>query len=235
MTVCNSLGKSCQSRPTNSFEGTIGEDEDGKVKDKIAPLIASTIGVASKITSSKESDDEEKSNMAAIVGDNDREGHKEHRSETKSDEERGMYGGISTEMEPLDATNDYEERPQQTPNVGQKLIDSAPTGQTNTRESKDPRNERDQIGYNQDEFPDKIKACSICDGDHKTEDHVEKEGLTSASGPGITNPTYGDKQRRKELEIKNKYNTRWGPRYGVTAEEFEELKKYDSRRLLSKE
>jgi len=190
-------------------EGIIGEDEDGSVTDK--------------------------TNMAAIVGDNDREGHKEQRSETKSDEERGMYGGISTEIEPLDATDDYEEKPRQIPNVAQREIDSAPTGQTNTRESKDPRNERDQIGYNQDKFPDKLKACEICDGDHKTEDHVEKDGLTSASGTGITNPTYGDKQRKKELEIKNKFNTRWGPRYGVTAEEFEELKKYDSRRLLSKE
>ena len=189
-------------------EGIIGEDEDGKVSAK--------------------------TNMAAITGDNDREGHKEERSETKSDEERGMYGGISTEVEPLDATDDYEEKPLQTPNVGQKEIDSAPTGQTSTREDKDPRAERDQIGYNQDPLPDKIKACEICDGDHKTEDHINKEGLTSNS-IAVANPVYGDKQRKKALKIRNEFNTRWGPRYGVTAEEYEELKKYNSRRLLSKE
>jgi len=191
-------------------EGIVGEDEDGKVSQA-------------------------KTNMAAIVGDNDREGHKEQRSETKSDEERGMYGGISTETEPLDATDDYEEEPQ-TPNATQIEIDSAPTGQTSTREHKDPRDEKDQIGYNQDGFPDKLKACEICGKDHKTDEHeIEKEGLTGTS-VGVATPVFGENTKRKKaLEIRNKYNTRWGPRYGVTSKEFEELKKYDSRRLLSKE
>jgi len=192
-------------------EGIVGEDEDGKVSQA-------------------------KTNMAAITGDNDREGHKEQRSETKSDEERGMYGGISTEMEPLDATDDYEEGPKLLPNVAQTLIDSAPTGQTPTREHKDPRDEKDQIGYNQDGFPDKLKACEICGKDHKTDEHeIEKEGLTGTS-VGVATPVFGDNTKRKKaLQIRNKYNTRWGPRYGVSVEEFEELKKYDSRRLLSKE
>jgi len=164
----------------------------------------------------KEEKKDEHSTDAAVVGAGKKEPHSKIIVEQKSDEERGMYGGIATSFEPMDASEDYEEKPLQDPNVAERIIDEGISGTKDTRERKDPREPRSQIGYNQ-----KADKCKICDGDHKTDEHVEKEGLTTAS-VGIQNPVYGnDKKRKSELQLRNKFNTRYGIRYGVTQEEFD--------------
>jgi len=168
----------------------------------------------------KEEKKDEHSTDAAVVGSGKKEPHSKIIVEEKSDEEHGMYGGISTDTEPLDAKGPYEERPLQDPNRAEEIIDEGSTGLTDVRERKDPREPKSQIGYNQ-----KADKCKICDGDHKTDEHVEKEGLTTAS-VGVQNPIYGnDKKRKSELQMRNKYNTRYGVRYGVTQAEFDEQTK----------
>jgi len=188
-----------------------GEGKDGVKEEKKSPK---------GDEGSSEMNKDEHSTDAAVVGSGKKEPHSKIIVEEKSDEERGMYGGIATSFEPMDASEDYEEKPLQDPNVAERIIDEGIIDTVDTRQRKDPREPRSQIGYNQ-----KADKCKICDGDHKTDEHVEKEGLTTAS-VGVQNPVYGNEKKRKaELQFRNKYNTRYGIRYGVTQAEFDEQTK----------
>jgi len=113
----------------------------------------------------------------------------------KSDVEHGKYGGITTDQEPLDATDDYEE---------------------DKREG-----DRKQLRYQdhdaadlKDINPDQAKI-TIKDG--KTPPAAEDDDVDKDHGEG---PTFGEgpdnKKKQGQLEeertIINKYNTRYGPR-----------------------
>jgi len=181
-------------------EGIVGEDEDGKVK-------------------------KERQNRAAIVGDNDREGHEGDSLETKSDVEHGAYGGVVTDT-PFEATPDYEETITDDKLSGAQE-EIATVGNSPARHPKNPKDgtEEVRVGY----MPKK-SHCSVCGAQHTDEEHEKlKEGLTSAS-VGVSNPVHGDEKRK--TQIIHKYNSRYGMRYNVTQEEFDEQKKTESRRLF---
>jgi len=187
-------------------EGIVGEDEDGKVK-------------------------KERQNRAAIVGDNDREGHEGESLETKSDIEHGAYGGVVTDT-PFDATPDYEETITDDKLSGAQE-EIAAAGNSPARHPDDPKDRAEEVrvGYMPKKMhEDEKKTCSVCGASHTDEEHDKsKDGLTSAS-VGVTNPVHGDEKRK--AQIRNKYNSRYGIRYTVTQEEFDEQKIAESRRLF---
>jgi len=186
-------------------EGIVGEDEDGKVK-------------------------KERQNRAAIVGDNDREGHEGDTNEKKSDVEHGAYGGVVTDT-PFEATPDYEETITDDKLSGAQE-EIATVGNSPARHPKNPKDgtEEVRIGYMPKKFHEEKKTCSVCGANHTDEEHEKlKEGLTSSS-VGVANPIHGDEKRK--TDIIHKYNSRYGMRYNVTQEEFDEQKKTESRRLF---
>jgi len=203
-------------------EGIIGEDEDGKVHK------------------------EDRQNRAAIVGDNDREGHKGDTEETKSNIEHNALGGVVTDI-PFEASSDYEETITDDKLSGAQE-EIATVGNSPARHPKDPKDNTEEVrvGYmpkkgEQHEggtHPNLQYHCDICQQKHKTADHeeLEKEGLTSNS-VGVTNPVHGDEKKKnkgtsRELQVKNKYNSRWGLRYNVTQEEFDEQRINESHGLF---
>jgi len=192
-------------------EGIVGEDEDGKVHK------------------------EDRQNRAAIVGDNDREGHEGDSLETKSDVEHGAYGGVVTDT-PFEATPDYEETITDDKLSGAQE-EIATVGNSPARHPKNPKDNTEEVrvGYMPTKMHTEKKTCSVCGAQHTDEEHQKlKEGLTTAS-VGVTNPIHGDEKKKgtsREIQIKNKYNTRWGMRYNVTQEEFDEQKKSEPRRLF---
>lgn len=136
----------------------------------------------------------------------------------KSDVESGMYGGISTRQEPLDATEDYEEDERD----GKKEL-TTPQRDINSEFNKpDPSKDRDKI-----EFENKGTKCEVCGGAHTTDNHeVEKEGGLTSNSVGVANPVHGDdKPQSKQKSFIFENNTRFGARYGVTKADFEKTKK----------
>jgi hypothetical protein len=124
----------------------------------------------------------------------------------KSDVEHGALGGVVTDT-PFDAPADYEECSRE----GNRAQNQ------HNHQQKEPKNLKEdakeiKIGFVSGET---VKG---------NPDEVEKEG--GGSGASISTGTAGvNNAVYNEKKIRNKYNTRWGPR-SVTAEEAEEITKY---------
>lgn len=130
----------------------------------------------------------------------------------KSDVEHGWYGGINTDTEPLDATDDYEEDDR----VGnRKQI---------KYQDRDATDKRDGINYSDTRgssgeitFPPIKNELSP-----KKKEDLKKEGDAGAvttSTPGTNNPIFG-----KPEEKKKHYGSRYGVRYSVSQDEFNTTK-----------
>ena len=127
----------------------------------------------------------------------------------KSDVEHGMYGGISTDQEPLEATADYEEDKRE----GDR--------KQNQLEDHDAQDKKDRIEFEKN-------VCPKCGESHSESEHVDKEGgLLGSASTGVMNPTHGGEKNRQKSII-HKYNTRTGPRYDVTPDEFEKNRSKDA-------
>jgi len=147
---------------------------------------------------------------AAIVGSHKDDDEDE---EKKSDVEHGVYGGVVTDT-PFDATPDYEEDQREGHLARQRQIEP-------TIEPVNPKEQPSDPKWNEEHKGEQQQAAITGKPDLK-ETEKEDSGISSST-PGVTNPIHGDgPKRNKAREIVNKYNTRWGPRYGVTQKEFEE-------------
>jgi len=153
---------------------------------------------------------------AAIVGSPNKEDedkdekkfHDELADENKSDVEHGVYGGVVTDT-PFDAVPDYEEDQREGHLARQRQIEP-------TVEPTDPKDNPTDPKWNEEHKGEQQQAAITGKPDLK-----EKEESSSTSGTSYAQHGDGPK-RNKAREIVNKYNTRWGVRYGVTKEEFEE-------------
>ena len=124
-------------------------------------------------------------------------------SEKKSDVEHGAYGGVVTDTE-FDAPEDYEEK---RPKVDGKEFD-------HNHQQKTPRDPKEDgkevmVGYHNKE------------GDG---------GAVTTGTPGANNPRYNakydpDEDGYKEKAIRNKNNTRYGPRTATKEEIYKYLNK----------
>jgi len=155
---------------------------------------------------------------AAIVGSPNKEDedkdekkfHDEAEEEKKSDVEHGVYGGVVTDT-PFDAVPDYEEDQREGHLARQHAIEP-------TVEPTDPRDNPSDPKWNEEHKGEQQQAAITGKPDLK-----EKEKEESSSTSGTTYAQHGDgPKRNKAQEIMNKYNTRWGVRYGVTQKEFDE-------------
>lgn len=181
-------------------------------------------------------------------------GLKKSEDKNKSDVEQGMYGGISTTQDPLDANDDYEdERPKKPLAGGQTEADKKPATVGSPRKRTEPNAPREAIEYNAKASqnlagitgePSKNKEpeeetqkaqqdmTAITGEPNKKEnkDEVEKAELILKEGKLF----YGGKEvilkdappEPTPQERVNKESTRYGPRYGVTLKEFKEQAKY---------
>jgi len=121
---------------------------------------------------------------AAVVG-----SHKATAFVTKSDVEHGMYGGITTDQEPLEAQEDYEERKREGRRANQELEDHK-TGDKKTRIELEDKAEDDKCETCGSEAHTtsqhdvtKGEDCSTCGGsDHTTAQHdnISKEQQQAA-------------------------------------------------------
>jgi len=173
--------------------------------------------------------DLEGSSAAAIIGGHkgedekddkdEKKFHDEAEEEKKSDVEHGVYGGVVTDT-PFEATPDYEETITDTRLSGAQE-EIAAEGVAPAREPDDPKEQPTDPKWNEEHKGEQQQAAITGKPDLK-----EKEKEVSGAGSSTSSTTYavhGDgPKRNKAREIMNKFNTRWGVRYGVTKEEFEE-------------
>ncbi len=170
---------------------------------------------------------------------------------SKSDVEQGMYGGISTTQDPMDANDEYEDkRPKRRLTGAQEEADKKPATVGSPRERTDPNKPREGIGYNQKAEQNLAGITGEPSKKKEPEEETQKaqQDLTAITGE----PNHGKKKdeavdkasiyleagklffngvevilKEKPLEPTprqqaNKESSRWGVRYGVTLKEFEE-------------
>ncbi len=144
----------------------------------------------------------------------------------KSDVEQGMYGGISTTQDPMDANDEYEDkRPKKPLAGGQTAADERTATVGSKRERTDPNKPRENIGYNQKADQNLASITGEPSKKKEPEEETQKaqQDLTAITGE----PNHGEKKEdevEKQITPREKANaesSRWGVRYGVTLKEFE--------------